>query len=501
MAHSRGAAAPATTAAPRFGVVGRGSRVASQPQAQRQSQRLSRHRQPPPSSLLQGASHVPDLDGRKCPVLNEAASRVHAANVRAARTGPSPRYRYTGRPLRPTPTLHLLRRAFGRLLRRRARAPPAALRPGTRGLRTGRRSPARAGGRARRPHPRPRRGGDHGGRPATCAASTRIYRRAVAAIDARRPDVAVLVDYPDVNLRFARELRARGVSVVYYVSPQIWAWKKGRIHTIRETVARMLVIFPFEEEIYRRAGVSVRFVGHPLVDAVRPMARPRERTSCASAASIPARPVIALLPGSRGSGDRPQPAAARGRGRAPLGEAARSAIPAGAGSRPRRRPLRKTARGHSGAARPAAGATTWSGSAAVALVASGTATVETALLGTPMVVVYRLSPLTYLLGRPFVSVPHYAMPNLVAGRRVVPEIIQWDFTPERVAGGRRSRFSRMNGPRRCGRTWPRCANASAGPAPRPGRRRRSRRFGWVHEKRVDQSLVICHLLMSFLIER
>jgi lipid-A-disaccharide synthase len=245
-----------------------------------------------------------------------------------------------------------------------------------------------------------------------------IYRRAVAAIDA--------------NLRFARELRARGVTVVYYVSPQIWAWKKGRIHTIRKTVARMLVIFPFEEEIYQRAGVSVRFVGHPLVDAVQPMPAPARADFLRQSGLDPARPVIALLPGSRGS------------------EVAHNLPPlVGAAERLQaQRPdlqfLLARAPGLDDALfdRPLAGTPVRlipgrshdvAGSAAVALVASGTATIETALLATPMVVVYRLSPLTYLLGRPFVSVPHYAMPNLVAGRRVVPEIIQWDFTPERVA--------------------------------------------------------------------
>jgi lipid-A-disaccharide synthase len=257
-----------------------------------------------------------------------------------------------------------------------------------------------------------------------------IYRRANEAIVARRPDVAVLVDYPDVNLRFARELRARGTSVVYYVSPQIWAWKRGRIRTIRETVALMLVIFPFEEEIYARAGVSVRFVGHPLVDAVRP---PPDRGAFLRECGLdPARPVVALLPGSRRAEiahNLPPLAAAIPQllERRPdlqfLAARAPGLDPAVFTTRLAGAPVRiLEGRSHAVV-----------GSAAVALVASGTATVETALLGTPMAVVYRLSPLTYLLGRPFVNVPHYAMPNLVAGRRIVPELIQRDFTPERVA--------------------------------------------------------------------
>lgn len=256
----------------------------------------------------------------------------------------------------------------------------------------------------------------------------RIYRRTVEQIRARRPDVAVLVDYPDINLRLARELKKRGTTVVYYVSPQIWAWKKHRIHAVRETVDRMLVIFPFEEELYRRAGVNVTFVGHPLVDAVR--AAPDRATFLRELGLDPTRPVVALLPGSRKAevahnldpllgavsllaARRPdlQFLLARAPG---LMDALFARVPESVG----------VVRGQSHAV---------VGSAAVALVASGTATVETALLGTPMVVVYRLSSLTYVLGRRFVSVPHFAMPNLIAGRRIVPELIQADFTPERVA--------------------------------------------------------------------
>jgi lipid-A-disaccharide synthase len=257
-----------------------------------------------------------------------------------------------------------------------------------------------------------------------------IYSRAVAEIRREPPDVAVLVDYPDINLRFARVLKELGVPVVYYVSPQIWAWKKGRIHAIRATVSRMLVIFPFEEDLYRKAGVEVRFVGHPLVDAARPA--PDQAVFLREAGLDPARPVVAVLPGSR---------------RAEVGHN----LPPLAASLPRFRSVRPdlqflvarapglpdrlfdTALAGSGARVVEGRSHAVLGSAVLALVASGTATVETAILGTPMVVVYRLSPLTYFLGRPFVSVPHYAMPNLVAGRRIVPEIIQAEFTPERVA--------------------------------------------------------------------
>jgi lipid-A-disaccharide synthase len=257
-----------------------------------------------------------------------------------------------------------------------------------------------------------------------------IFHELLAEAERSRPDLAVLVDYPDFNLRLARALARRGIPVVYYVSPQIWAWRRGRIRTIAETAARMLVIFPFEEELYRTAGVPVSFVGHPLVDLVEPAADPA--AFLRECGLDPARPTIAVLPGSRRkevAHNLPVLAAAARllAARRPelqfvlaLAPTLDSALvaPHLAGT-----PLRLV-RGRTHEAVSAA---------ALALVASGTATVETALLGTPMVVVYRISPLSYALGRPFVRVPHYAMVNLIAGRRVVPELMQGDFTPERVA--------------------------------------------------------------------
>ncbi len=257
-----------------------------------------------------------------------------------------------------------------------------------------------------------------------------IFRRVLDEVDRQRPDLAVLVDYPDFNLRLARELKRRGVPVVYYISPQVWAWRRGRIRAIRETVARMLVIFPFEERIYQAEGVPVTFVGHPLVDLVRPA--PDRAALRESLGLRPAAPVISLLPGSRPqevahnlpplvgavaeiNRRRPDlrfllavaPALDRAALRAPFGTLPVTAV-----------------QGQTLAAL---------GAAELAVVASGTATVEAALLGTPMVVVYRVSPVTYTLGRPFVHVPHYAMVNLIAGRSVVTELIQADFNPARVA--------------------------------------------------------------------
>jgi lipid-A-disaccharide synthase len=255
-----------------------------------------------------------------------------------------------------------------------------------------------------------------------------IFQALLAEADRDPPAAAVLIDYPDFNLRLARELKARKIPVVYYVSPQLWAWRRGRIRQIQQAVSRMLVIFPFEEALYREAGVSVTFVGHPLVDLV---SRPPDPSAFLRRHGLdPSREVVALLPGSR-----PR-------------EVAHNLPPLkGAVERLRRKrgDLQFTLAAAPGLSEASSELSSLGvrvipdetpavlASATLALVASGTATVEAALLGTPMVVVYRLSPLTYALGRPFVRVPHFAMVNLIAGREIVPELIQGDFTPDRVA--------------------------------------------------------------------
>jgi lipid-A-disaccharide synthase len=258
----------------------------------------------------------------------------------------------------------------------------------------------------------------------------RVFDRVLSEVDRQQPDVAVLIDYPDFNLRLARHLRRRGVRVVYYVSPQVWAWRRGRLDTIRKTVDHMMVIFPFEEALYREAGVPVTFVGHPLVDLVHP---PADKRGFVQGLGLDAeRPIVALLPGSR-----PKEIA---HNLPPLA----GAVEKLADERPELQFLLALAPSLSfRAIADALGslpvhivANQAQGVLAcgtVSVVASGTATVEAALLGAPMVVVYRLAPLTYLLGRRLVKVPHFAMANLIAGERVVPEVIQRELTPERVA--------------------------------------------------------------------
>ncbi|HEX9185531.1 MAG TPA: lipid-A-disaccharide synthase [Vicinamibacteria bacterium] len=258
----------------------------------------------------------------------------------------------------------------------------------------------------------------------------RVFRSVLEEVERERPRAAVLVDYADFNLRLARELRRRGVRVVYYVSPQVWAWRRGRLAAIRATVDHMVVIFPFEEALYREAGVPATFVGHPLVELARPA--PDTRAFLAALGLDPGRPVLAVLPGSRRqevAHNLPPLAAAL---RLLTGRRTDLQLALAVAPSLDRRVLEADLAGLP--------VTFVSGqthallsSATVGIVASGTATVEAALMDLPFSVVYRLSPLTYALGRPFVSVPHYAMPNLIAGREVVKELIQRDFRPEAVA--------------------------------------------------------------------
>jgi lipid-A-disaccharide synthase len=265
-----------------------------------------------------------------------------------------------------------------------------------------------------------------------------LYRRLVSAARTRRPDVFVAIDFPDFNFRLGKALHALGVPVVYYISPQLWAWRSGRLKTMKQFVDLVLPIFPFEEALYRDAGIPVEFVGHPLIDLAKPT---RDRASVLSAVGLnPRAPTVALLPGSRPNELReilPDLIAAASLvdkrvpdvqfliARAPhlsddLFHVADEAV----------RDTR-TRRGAGLRLAVVEGATDDVLAAAdVVLTASGTATVQTALHGKPMVIVYRLSKLTYRLGRRFVKIDTFGMINLIAGRRIVPELIQDDFSPQ-----------------------------------------------------------------------
>src|SRR2546425_145134 len=272
----------------------------------------------------------------------------------------------------------------------------------------------------------------------------RAYREARDLLSsAEPPDLVLLIDYPDFNLRLAKKARQTAVPVLYFVSPQIWAWRKGRVRQIAAVVDRMLVILPFEEEIYRRAGVPVEFVGHPLLDLVQ-KACTREQ-ALRSLGLDPKRPTVALLPGSRRNELRAHLAIMLDAARR-LREEFRDLqflIPVAptfdtggleAILRDERR--RAGAAGSPGADLGCVlvGEGRYDAVAAcdAAVVASGTATLETALLGVPMVIVYRMNPLTFALARLISDVPHVGMPNLIAGSRIVPELVLRACTPERI---------------------------------------------------------------------
>ena len=262
-----------------------------------------------------------------------------------------------------------------------------------------------------------------------------VQRKIAAEAVRRRAALAILVDSPGTHLGVARRLKNNGIRVGYFIGPQVWAWRPGRVRVVKRLVERMVVIFPFEEAIYREAGVPVDFVGHPLVDVVKAS---MSRAEFAARHGLDAgRPIVTLLPGSRRSEiERHYPlimeacerlsGELRTRGSIQFVLAAAPALGAELFA-PYARPGVSVTR--------VEGATYDALSAAdCAIVASGTATVEAALLGTPMVVVYRVSPTSAFVLRRLVRSPFIAMVNLIAGRRVVPELIQDQFTSEAVVG-------------------------------------------------------------------
>jgi lipid-A-disaccharide synthase len=256
------------------------------------------------------------------------------------------------------------------------------------------------------------------------------FHRLVAEAARRKPDAAVLIDFPDFNLRLARELHALNIPVFYFVSPQIWAWRTGRVNAIRKYVRKMIVIFPFEQEFYKKHGVDVTYVGHPLAYAPPPQI---SREDFAQQNGLDRQKTwIALLPGSRQKEVRlnlPPILAAAARLPRP-GNDLEFLLPV-ASTLGREWIQRQLAPQPVDIKLTADARVTLMHSRA-AIVASGTATVEAALAGTPFVAVYRLAALTWLLGRRLVSLDTFAMPNLIAGRRIVPELIQGGFTADNV---------------------------------------------------------------------
>lgn len=261
-----------------------------------------------------------------------------------------------------------------------------------------------------------------------------IRMRLLAHFSAAPPRVFVGIDAPEFNLGLEERLRRHGIATVHYVSPQVWAWREGRIRQIARAVDRMLVLFPFEEHYYRGHGVPVTFVGHPLADAAG--ARPDRQRLRAALGIAPDGPLIALLPGSR-SNEWHHHLEPFLRVAQLLCEARPGIRFAVAAASPEGYRRIEQARAVLAPALPIAvfeqRAREVIGAADVVLTVSGTATLEALLAGRPMVVAYRMSYPSYLVARLLVQVPYFSLPNLLAGRGVVPELLQAVATPERMA--------------------------------------------------------------------
>jgi len=257
-----------------------------------------------------------------------------------------------------------------------------------------------------------------------------VFRRLAERVENNPPTAAILIDFPDFNLRLAKRIKHAGAPVIYYISPQVWAWREGRVKQILRLVNKMLVIFPFEEELYRKAGVDVEFVGHPLVDMVR--ATKSKEEFCSNYGLDPRKPIVALLPGSRRKEVRfilPALCQAAALIAAQKPET-QFALPIAPGLD--RRLLENIIQ-----SRPITIVTNDTYNAIrysrAAIVASGTATLETALLGTPEVIVYRISQATWLLGKLLLKVRLFGIVNIILGEEVVPELFQEKMTPEEVS--------------------------------------------------------------------
>lgn len=260
----------------------------------------------------------------------------------------------------------------------------------------------------------------------------RAFRAIKRVLDESPPQVAVLIDYPDFNLRLARILKKRGIPIVYYISPQVWAWRRGRVKEIARLVDKMLVIFPFEVPIYKAIGVDVEYVGHPLMDRVG--CHLSKEGARASLGLETDRATIAFLPGSRrGEVERLLPVMLKAGEIIKKERDAQFVLPLAdtlriSDFRSQISDLRFEVKVISGQLYKVLRASD------IAIVASGTATMETALMGIPMVIVYKVHPLTYWIGRMLIQVDTIGIPNILIGKKAIPELIQGDANPVSIAG-------------------------------------------------------------------
>ncbi len=258
----------------------------------------------------------------------------------------------------------------------------------------------------------------------------RTMRELKSLVDAWRPDLAILIDYPGFNLKFARYIKRKNIPVMYYISPQLWAWHKSRVKLVRKYVDRMVVLFDFERDFYNMYGINVDFVGHPLLDVVHP-SQDREtfRTSLGANETVS---LIGLIPGSRKQEiDRILPSMVES---IEIIKKNQNKVVAALGCASEIEDnYYKRFTGGSDIILMRGMTYDIMAHADALVVTSGTATLESGILGTPMVIVYRTSPLTYHIGKMLVSVPSIGMINIVAGSRIVPEFLQNEVTPDNIA--------------------------------------------------------------------
>jgi len=260
----------------------------------------------------------------------------------------------------------------------------------------------------------------------------KVYCKLKSLLRENKPDLVILIDYPDFNLFFARKVKRENIPIIYYISPQVWAWRKSRIKKISQLVKKMIVIFPFEKELYQKRGVEVEFVGHPLLDSIP---SPSSRKKISDKFSLnPEIPTIGLLPGSRSTEIQ--------RNFPPMVKAiplireninpVQFIIPVAPGIK-----VEEIKRFIDYSVENLLiikdNIYEVMQVADLLIVASGTATLEATIIGTPMIIVYRVSPLTYLLGKMLIKVKNIGMVNIIAGKTVVPELIQNDLKPEKIA--------------------------------------------------------------------
>ena len=263
----------------------------------------------------------------------------------------------------------------------------------------------------------------------------RALRRLDGLLESRRPDVLILIDYPDFNLRLARKARNRGIPVLYYISPQVWAWRARRIHTIVKLVDCMAVVFPFEVALYEKAGGKVVFVGHPLLEVLE--SRRSKADFCADAGLDPDRPIVGMLPGSRDMEVGSMLPAMIGtlktvQGELPGVQGVIGLAPTVSRSDLAAHLAGKAALGEDARRVPVVENSTYEvmNHADLLLVTSGTATLESACFGTPLLVLYRMSRLSWWIARRLVNIPDIGLVNVVAGRRIAPEFLQDEVDPK-----------------------------------------------------------------------